>query len=206
MSAAPRILPMPPLGAALLLLASASSAFVFAVVVWPALTAQVKPQHAGHWGWVSLHAITGAVMMITGPLNLYVGQTRRWFEWHRHIGCTYIGAGYTAALAALAVNIRNPHGSVSIAVSTSLLAIAWTITASMGWRTGSQRKWRQHIDWMIRSYVLTWSFVFCRIVQRSGTEDLLGPGGDAAIVWLTWLVPLAACELGLWVWRGRRTA
>jgi len=192
---------MPPLGAALLLLAGISSAFVFAIIVWPALTAQVKPQHAGHWGWVSLHTITGAVMLITAPLNLYVGQTRRGFEWHRHIGCTYVGAGYTAALAALAVNWQNPHGNMSIAVSTSLLALGWTLCASMGWRTGAQRKWRAHIDWMIRSYVLTWSFVLCRIVQRTGTGDMLGEGGDAAVVWLTWLVPLAVCEGTLRAWR-----
>lgn len=204
MAAAPRILPMPPLGSVLLLLACASSAFIFAVVVWPALTAQVKPQHAGHWGWVSLHTLTGALMLITGPLNLYVGQTRRWFEWHRHIGCTYIGAGYTAALAALAVNWQNPHDNLSIALSTSLLAIAWTVTASMGWRTGARRRWRAHTDWMIRSYVLTWSFVLCRMVQRSGAAELLG--SDAAVVWLTWLVPLAVCEAGLFAWRKRRLA
>lgn len=202
----PRIQPMPIAWAALLLAAAASSAWVFAVVVWPALTAQVKPQHEGHWGWVSLHTITGAAMLITGPLNLYVGRTRRWFEWHRHIGCTYIGAGYTAALAALAVNVRNPHDNVSVAVSTSLLAIAWTVSASMGWRTGSQRKWRAHTDWMIRSYVLTWSFVLCRMVQRSGAGELLGPGSDTAVVWLTWLVPLMLCEVGLAAWRRRRMA
>jgi hypothetical protein len=204
MAAAPRILPMPPLGAALLLLAAATSAFIFVVVVWPALTGAVKAQHAGHWGWVRLHSLTGAIMLITAPLNLYVGSTRRWFEWHRHIGCTYIGAGYTAALAALAVNWQNPHGTVSIAVSTSLLAIAWMVTASMGWRTGSQRKWRAHGDWMIRSYVLTFSFVLCRMTQRSAAGELLGPDGDAAVVWLTWLVPLALCELGLTLWRRRR--
>ncbi len=195
---------MPPLGVALLLIAGASSAFVFAVVVWPALTAQVEPQHAGHWGWVSLHTIAGAAMLITAPLNLYVGATRRWFEWHRHIGCAFIGAGYTAALAALAVNVQNPHGNVSIAVSTSLLAIVWTACASMGWRTGAQHRLRAHTDWMIRSYVLTWSFVLCRLVQRSGASALLGEGGAAMVVWLTWLVPLAACELALWMWRGRR--
>jgi hypothetical protein len=205
MASHPRTLPLPRPALLLLLVAAATSAWVFAIVVWPALTAQVKPQHAGHWGWVSLHTITGTLMLITGPLNLYVGTTRRGFEWHRHIGCTYIGAGYTAALAALAVNWQNPHENLSIALSTSLLAIAWTVTASMGWRTGAERKWRAHSDWMIRSYVLTWSFVLCRMVQRGGGE-LLGQVGDEAIVWLTWLVPLALCEVGLWVWRRRRIA
>jgi hypothetical protein len=155
---------------------------------------------------VLLHGLTGTVMLITGPLNLYIGETRRWLEWHRHIGCAYIGAGYTATLAALAVNLRDPHDNPSIAISTTLLALAWIGTASMGWRTGARRKWAAHRDWMIRSYVLVWSFVFCRFVQRSDAEAFLGPAGDAAVVWLTWLVPLALCELALQLRRGRRAA
>lgn len=203
MASHPRILPMPPGATGLLWAAGLTTAVVFVITVWPALTAEVRPRHEGHWGWVLLHALTGTVMLIAGPLNLYVGQTRRWFEWHRHIGCSYIGAGYTATLAALAVNWQNPHGSLSVAVSTSLLALAWILTASMGWRTGAQKRFGAHRDWMIRSYVLTWSFVLCRLVQRSDAQAWLGEDGDGVIVWLAWLVPLAACEVALW--RNRRT-
>jgi hypothetical protein len=180
------------LGAALL-----TTAVVFVITVWPALTAAVRPVHEGHWGWVLLHTLSGTLMIVTAPLNLYTGETRRWFEWHRHIGCTYIGAGYTATLAALAVNIGNPHGSLSIALSTSLLALAWMLTASLGWRTGAQRRYAAHRRWMIRSYVLTWSFVLCRLVQRTPLPEALGPEGDALVVWGTWLLPLALCELAL---------
>lgn len=197
MASNPRIQPMPPLASALLWGAVLTTSVVFVITVWPALTAQVRPVHEGHWGWVLLHALTGTLMIITAPLNLYVGETRRWFEWHRHIGCTYIGAGYTATLAALVVNLGNPHENVSIAISTSLLALAWLVTASLGWRTGAQKRFRAHRDWMIRSYVLTWSFVFCRLAQRGGGAELFGPGGDALLVWLTWLVPLLLCELML---------
>jgi hypothetical protein len=200
MASAPRIQPLPPLAAVLLGLTVVSTVLVFAWNVWPVLNGAAKAQHPGHWGWVRLHALTGAVLLLTGPLNVYVGQTQRWFDWHRHIGCAYIGAGYTAALAALAVNWQAPHGNPSIALSTSLLALAWMGTASMGWRTGAQKRFRAHSDWMIRSYVLTWSFVFCRIGQRSDTAGLLGPDGGALLVWLTWLVPLLIAEL-LLRWR-----
>jgi hypothetical protein len=204
MASAPRILPLSPMAAVLLGLAVVSTGIVFVWNVWPVLTYQARPSHPGHWGWVMLHGLTGTVMLITGPLNLYVGETRRWFGWHRHIGCSYIGAGYTAALAALVVNAQNPHGSVSIAVSTSLLALTWMWTASMGWRTGARRQWAAHRAWMIRSYVLVWSFVFCRIAQRGQLGDGLGPDGSAILVWLTWLVPLLACEIGLrWRATGR---
>lgn len=195
--AKPFVMPLPPLPRALLAGALATTAVVFLITVWPALTAQVRPAHQGHWGWVLLHTLSGTLMIITAPLNLYVGETRRWFEWHRHIGCTYIGAGYTATLAALAVNIGNPHANLSIALSTSLLALAWILTASLGWRTGARKRFRAHRDWMIRSYVLTWSFVLCRLVQRTSLPESLGPQGDALVVWGTWLIPLALCELAL---------
>ncbi len=192
---------MPALGWVLLGVAGGTTAIVFALVVVPVLTGAVRPVHSDHWGWVLLHALTGTVLLLTGPLNLYVGQTRRGFAWHRRLGGAYLGAGYTAALAALAVNWRDPHGSPSIALSTSLLALAWMLCASLGWRRGSQRQIAAHRDWMIRSYVLVWSFVLCRLVQRSELFE----GSAALIVWLTWTVPLLLCEAVLWRRRWRRT-
>jgi hypothetical protein len=57
---------------------------------------------------------------------------------------------------------------------------------------------------MIRSYVLVWSFVFCRLVQRGDLGDLLGPDASGLIVWLTWVGPLLACEVVLkWGGTGR---
>jgi hypothetical protein len=185
---------MPRFGVALLWAAGLSTAAVFVITVWPALTAEVRPRHVGHWGWVLLHTLSGTAMIVTAPLNLYVGETRRWFGWHRHIGCTYIGAGYTATLAALAVNLRNPHDSLSVALSTSLLALAWMWTASMGWRTGAQLRFGAHRDWMIRSYVLTWSFVLCRLAQRGELGELLDDGGSDLLVWATWVAPALVCE------------
>jgi hypothetical protein len=198
--------PLSTAGRTLLALALVSSLAVFLLTVWPALGGTIRPRHADHWGWVLLHTLTGLIMLVTGPLNLWIGETRRGFEWHRHVGCTYIGAGYTATLAALAVNWRNPHGNLSIALSTTLLALAWMLTASMGWRTGARKRFAAHRSWMIRSYVLTWSFVLCRLVQRTQAASLLGEGGVALVVWLTWLGPLLLCEIALQWRRLRGTA
>jgi hypothetical protein len=46
---------------------------------------------------------------------------------------------------------------------------------------------------MIRSYVLAWSFVFCRIASRIPNIDDLGDG--EALIWLSWVAPLITCEL-----------
>jgi hypothetical protein len=184
----------------LLALAVATSAFVFVTNALPVFTGQVRGAHPEHWGWVVLHALTGTAMIITAPLNLYIGETRRWFGWHRHVGCVYLGAGYTAATAAIAVNLRDPHAVPMISVATTMLAVAWLLAATLAWRAASNKRFPAHRDWMIRSYVLTWSFVLCRLVQRSDVVQILGEEGVGVVVWLTWLVPFLAAEAAL-QWR-----
>lgn len=44
---------------------------------------------------------------------------------------------------------------------------------------------------MIRSYVLVWSFVFCRIASRPFVLD-----GDG-FIWLSWVGPILICEMVL---------
>jgi hypothetical protein len=200
MMAQPRTPMMPPLGAALLAVAALTTTIVFAITVWPALSGAVRPVHAGHWGWVLLHALAGTAMIVTGPLNLYVGQTRRGFEWHRHIGCVYLGAGYTAVIAALALNWQDPHRDPAVALATSTLALSWAAVATMAWREAVRGRVASHRDWMIRSYVLTWTFVFCRLVMQTPLPARLGDNGVALTIWLTWLVPALLCEVAL---RGR---
>jgi hypothetical protein len=65
----------------------------------------------------------------------------------------------------------------------------------MAYRAARNRRFDAHRAWMIRSYVLTWSFVLCRLVGR--VPWLANIGDGAAIVWLSWIVPLLLCEVGL---------
>jgi hypothetical protein len=55
---------------------------------------------------------------------------------------------------------------------------------------------------MIRSYVLVWSFVFCRIASRVSDIDELGNG--QAFIWLSWVAPLMLCEIALQWRRGSK--
>ena len=51
---------------------------------------------------------------------------------------------------------------------------------------------------MIRSYVLVWSFVLCRLIAKIPPLAFLGElGGGAALGWLSWLIPLAIAEICL---------
>ena len=76
-----------------------------------------------------------------------------------------------------------------------MLASAWLAFAALGWRAARNRRFQSHGQWMIRSYVLVWSFVFCRIASRVSNIDDLGNG--EAFIWLSWVAPLIVCEIML---------
>lgn len=54
------------------------------------------------------------------------------------------------------------------------LSIAWSAFAALGWRAARNRRFPSHAQWMIRSYVLAWAFVFCRIASQLLDLDELG--------------------------------
>lgn len=173
----------------------------FWLVVGPSLAGGARVAHPSHWLLVLLHGLCGAITLISGFVALYIGWTRRAFGYHRHTGCTYVGAGMTMAFLSLGLSIQSHHAAPSIAWSTGGLSVAWLAATGMGWRRGSQRRWPAHQAWMIRSMVLTWSFVFCRLAARAPEWEGLGPTGASLGVWLAWLGPLLLCEIALLVWR-----
>ena len=74
----------------------------------------------------------------------------------------------------------------------------------MAYRSVRNKRYDSHRDWMIRSYVLAWSFVFCRIASRIPAVGNLG--GGEAFIWLSWVAPILLCEIGLQWNAGARKA
>lgn len=195
----------------LLIAAMVSGAYAWCLIAVPVATLENVAKHRGHFRAVYAHMIGGTIMLALGAANLYVGTTRRFFRYHRALGRTYLLGGSIGALLALALALgnghRNPPDPLSFrladvsdtGIALASLAIAWLAASVMAFRAARNRRFDAHRAWMIRSYVLTWSFVLCRLVGRVPTLAELGDG--AAIVWLSWIVPLFACEIGL-QWSG----
>ena len=140
--------------------------------------------------------------------NLYIGLTRTGFRWHRLVGRVYLAGGGLGALLAIVATSGVAHkpadGPVLTNATVSLLtlATAWLFAAGLGWRAARHHRIDSHRDWMIRSYVLAWSFVFCRIASRVPAVGDLGNG--EAFIWLSWVAPLLVCEWAL-QWRDGAT-
>lgn len=198
----------------LLLLAILSALPAWWLIAWPLLSFASLAKHAGHSPWVYAHAVGGTGMLVLGAANLYIGSTRRGLRFHRKVGLGYLLAGGFGALSALVLALATVHGKhvdpfafdlwrvSDMGWALASLALAWCACASMGWRAARNRRYDNHRAWMIRSYVLAWSFVLCRLIPEiPGIAALAELGDGAAISWLSWIVPIGVAEVAL-QWRG----
>jgi hypothetical protein len=187
-----------------LILAAAllSSAPIWLKFVWPVVSGTGLGAHTGHALTVYGHALGGTFMLSAGALALYVGWTKRWLRFHKWIGYTYLSAGTLASIAALVLSARPAHPPMSLGVATGTLAAFWLAFAAMALRAALNKRFESHREWVIRSYVLTWTFVGCRIAQTVPVFASLGEEGITAGIWLYWIAPILICEICLQWGRG----
>lgn len=188
----------------LLILGLLSSAVAWWMIAWPIASFANEAKHIGHFPRLYPHMIGGTIMLFFGAANLYVGASRQHFKYHKFIGRVYLIGGSLGTIAALSINLTTAHKSdpavifTNSTVSIVTLALAWLGSAAMAYRAVRNKRYDSHREWIIRSYVLAWSFVFCRIASRVSDIDELG-GGDA-FIWLSWVAPYIICEFAL-QWR-----
>jgi hypothetical protein len=190
-----------------------SAAIAWWLIAIPVLTLSNVPTHSSHFPVVFAHMCGGTLMLFVGAANLYVGVTRRGFRWHKTLGYLYLAGGALGASVAVVLAVASPHEhqnafEVSLSETTDIgyalaaLGTAWLAAAAMAFRGARNRRYDAHRAWMIRSYVLVWSFVLCRLVGKFPVVADIGKG--AAIIWLSWIVPLFVCEIALQWNAGRR--
>lgn len=183
-----------------------SSAIAWLVIAPPVITFSSVAKHEGHFGLAYLHVLGGTVMLFLGLANLYIGTTRKHFKHHKLIGRVYLIGGTLGAIAAILITTSSAHKApdagifTNVSASLTTLATAWLVAAAMAYRAARNKRFENHSDWMIRSYVLAWAFVFCRLAGRvPGLDDFAGSDG---FIWLSWVGPLLVCEVALQWQRG----
>ena len=190
----------------LLAAAIVSSAVAWWMIAWPVATLSNVGVHKGHFALTFAHMVCGTGMLFLGGLNLYLAARNNNYPLHRMVGKAYLVFGTFGAVVAMVVTAspahKTPGSPILTAISVSLLtlATAWLCFAALGLRAARNRRFQSHSQWMVRSYVLVWSFVFCRIASR------FVPMGEDAFIWLSWVGPLLVCEMVLQWPEGARKA
>lgn len=155
--------------------------------------------------WVNRHALLvhfvfGAVALLVGLAQFSSGLRARRPDIHRWTGRIYLSAVAVSVVAAWYMAFHSVVGWM-MGVATFVLGLGWALATGMGWLAILRRQYAAHREWMIRSYVLTFAFVFFRIMAVSPLfADASLPQRFPTLLWLSFTVPLMFTEVVL-QWR-----
>jgi uncharacterized membrane protein len=145
-----------------------------------------------------LHIVGGLTALLAGPFQLWSGLRQRVPRVHRVVGYCYITGVALAGGSAFALAWYAEPRDFGVALAA--LAVAWWTCIGMAFAAIRRRRIDQHRQWMIRGYVVTFSFVSFRWLVGLPVWDFLGDAAPATAVWLCWVLPLLFTEVVL-QWR-----
>jgi hypothetical protein len=180
--------------------AGVAAVVFFAAVALPYFLSSTygPPEYAPRRGWLLLHIAGGAVALLTGPVQLWLGISNRGMAWHRRMGMAYMAAVGVGSLAGLYLAVNTDFGW-TFGTGLAGLALAWILTTGLAFLAIRRFLTEQHKEWMIRSYVVTFAFVIFRVVFPALEAAGIGTVQEqlATAAWVSWTVPLLLTEVVL---------
>jgi uncharacterized membrane protein len=109
------------------------------------------------------HLVLGSVALLSGPIQFSSRIRSQYPKFHRILGRCYVGSVLIAAPMGILITIigpKDPFYTIGIATHAGV----WFITTLMAFFTARNRQIPEHKQWMVRSYVLTFSFIATRVI------------------------------------------
>lgn len=177
--------------------------------------ASVDPAYYDYfWPWryaLWAHLIGGLTALLIGPIQLWLGLTRQRPRLHRLLGRIYLGAAVLGLSGASYLIAKELPTDWVFAGGLLGLACAWALTTGIGYLAIRRQRIRQHQEWMIRSYVVAFAFVFFRVfvdvLHAFGVHSPKGAQTAEELklaAWFCWSIPLLVAEV-LIQWRHLRS-
>jgi hypothetical protein len=179
---------------------SITSLIAIAFFALAALPYLLSPAHnaeayAGRRGWLLVHIVGGTIALLSGPVQLWLGIADRRIDFHRKFGFAYIAGVAIGASGAFWLAAHPSFGWV-YGAGLGSMAVAQVVTTAMAFVAIKRSLIEQHKEWMIRSYVVTFSFVTYRLFGVLIGPLQLGTVAELNIVlaWGSWALPLLLTE------------
>jgi len=150
--------------------------------------------------WLMLHMTGATLALFCGPFQLWSGLRRRHLSIHRWTGRLYAGGVLVGGATAFYLSFYTPPRNFGVALFG--LATAWWFTVGMALLAIKRHRIEAHKEWMIRGYVVTFSFVTFRWWVDLPLWSSLGVARLATVLWFSWVAPLVLTEV-LLRWRGK---
>lgn len=129
----------------------------------------LSPTHPYRWYHFKVryalipHWIFGSVALLSGPFQFSSRIRRQYPRIHRILGRYYVASVLIAAPLGIWITLLGPKDLFySIGIDTH--AAVWFICTLMAFITARNRQIPEHRQWMVRSYVLTFSFIATRVI------------------------------------------
>jgi Predicted membrane protein (DUF2306) len=169
--------------------------FVGFALPYLVLDQRVLARYGPQRGWLLLHIGGGAVALLGGPVQLWLGVSRRARSAHRRLGIAYVSSVGISSVAAFYLAAHTRLGWVFGAGLTGL-GIAWLVTTTLAIAAVRRGLIEHHQEWMIRSYVVTFAFVTFRALWGGLQAAGIGTLQEQLAVssWFCWAVPLLVTE------------
>jgi uncharacterized membrane protein len=148
--------------------------------------------------WLFGHVVLGISATLIGSLQLIPAIRKRHPALHRRLGNIYVLCVALSTSISFYLNATSPLG-ITYRTGLFMLAVVWLLTTLMGYVCARLGNLAMHKEWMIKSYVLTLSFVNFRFVEdllaRAGIGDFMER--KVLMTWACWAIPLFFTELVL---------
>ncbi|HFJ9470996.1 DUF2306 domain-containing protein [Bacillus paranthracis] len=150
--------------------------------------------------WYSMlftHITTSIVALVIGPFTLSTKFRERNINRHRIMGRIYMVGILLGGISGLYLSFYATGGLVA-KLGFGLLSVFWLTSAYQALHRVKNKKMKEHRNWMIRNYALTFAAVTLRIwlplfIVLFGIEHF--ELSYAIIAWLAWVPNLIVAEL-----------
>ena len=160
----------------------------------------LKPEHIaafeGKTFWLITHIISGSVAIFIGAPQLWMGLTGRTGSLHRKLGWVYLAMIAYSSMTTFYLAVTTSNGWL-VGLGLGGLGLAWVLTSGMALLAILKKKFIMHMEWMIRSYIVTLGFVFFRLFLGGTIALDIGTMQERLIgaAWICWALPLLLTEV-----------
>jgi uncharacterized membrane protein len=137
------------------------------------------------------HGLAGAICLCLGATQFSTRLRTRHARVHRLLGRCYV-AGIAIA-APMGIYITIQHNALPARIAIITTASLWFLTTAVAFYCIRRRNFREHRQWMIRSYAITLTFLLVRVIDAVPALNDLDTDTSPNVIWLcniiAWVVP-----------------
>jgi len=151
--------------------------------------------------WVLIaHITAGGGALVLGPFQFFERFRNNHWRLHRVIGILYLLAILMSGICAVIMAFTTAYQvNWPYALSLQVWVSVWISSSFIAYRSAIKKRFRQHREWMTRSYIVTIAFVLSGLAVKLPVIQQLGSFAEISpsLFWFAWAVPLYIYEIAL---------